>query len=254
MIRAAALSSRNLLVGAVLRAISAGAQGVVVGVRPGRVMEAVMNPQLGAAAYPTATSAVGQMLRTWRQRRRLSQLALAARERNLATSSQLRRSGRAIPSREMIVRIPETGGAASQRNALLFAAGFAPIYHERTYDDPDLAAARHAIDRVLKAHEPNPALLVDRHWNLVAANAAVAPMLKPVTDQALVTPPINVLRLSLHPAGMAPADREPARVAGTSARATQTPGRRHRRSRACKPPHGTFRVPGYEFARNACRA
>ena len=206
MNRAAALSSRNLLVGAALRAISAGAREYD-GTHPVRAdWRFAMKPQLGERHAGAARPAVGQMLRTWRQRRRLSQLALAVETEISQRHLSFVESGRAIPSREMIVRIAQNLGVPlRERNALLFAAGFAPIYRERTYDDPDLAAARQAIDRVLKAHEPNPALLVDRHWNLVAANSAVAPMLKPVTNQALVTPPINVLRLSLHPAGMAPA-------------------------------------------------
>ena len=91
-----------------------------------------------------------------------------------------------------------------ERNAMLLAAGYAPVYAERSLEDPAMAAARQAIELVLKGHEPYPALAVDRHWNLVAANAALAPMLAGVADRALLEPPVNVLRLSLHPGGLAP--------------------------------------------------
>jgi hypothetical protein len=90
-----------------------------------------------------------------------------------------------------------------ERNAMLIAAGFAPVFSERPLTDPALQAARTAIEQVLKGHEPYPALAIDRHWTLVASNAAVAPFLAGV-DPALVKPPLNVLRLSLHPDGLAP--------------------------------------------------
>jgi hypothetical protein len=89
------------------------------------------------------------------------------------------------------------------RNALLVAAGFAPFFRERPLGDPALQSARKAVDLVLKGHEPCPALAVDRHWTLVAANRAVAPLLTGA-EPALLQPPVNVLRLSLHPAGLAP--------------------------------------------------
>lgn len=90
-----------------------------------------------------------------------------------------------------------------ERNVLLTAAGFAPFFLERPLDDSSLAAARKAVDFVLKGHEPNPALAVDRHWTLIAANKAVQPLLTAV-DASLLEPPVNVLRLSLHPNGLAP--------------------------------------------------
>jgi hypothetical protein len=91
-----------------------------------------------------------------------------------------------------------------ERNHLLLAAGYAPHFGERPVGDPTLAPAMDAVRMVLKGHEPFPALAVDRHWNLIEANAALAPMLAGVTDQALLAPPVNVLRLSLHPKGVAP--------------------------------------------------
>lgn len=90
------------------------------------------------------------------------------------------------------------------RNAMLLAAGYAPVYSEHGLEEPTMATARTAVEMVLKGHEPYPALAVDRHWNLVAANAALTPLLDGVADPALLTGPINVLRLSLHPKGLAP--------------------------------------------------
>jgi transcriptional regulator with XRE-family HTH domain len=160
-----------------------------------------MKPIVGENAAPQP--AVGKMLRAWRTRRRLSQLELAVEAEISQRHLSFIESGRSQPSRDMLLRVAEQLEVPlRERNALLYAAGFAPIFRERTLDDPDFAAARWVIDRVLKAHEPNPALLVDRHWNLVAANAAVAALLAPVTDPLLVAPPVNVLRLSLHPAGL----------------------------------------------------
>ncbi|MGE3307960.1 MAG: helix-turn-helix domain-containing protein [Rhizobiaceae bacterium] len=115
-------------------------------------------------------------------------------------------SGRAHPSREMILNLSERLEIPlRQRNKLLLAGGFAPSFGERSLDDPSLAAARRMIDIVLKGHEPNPAIAIDGHWNMVAANAALAPFLAAVTDPVLLQPPVNVLRLSLHPGGLAPA-------------------------------------------------
>jgi hypothetical protein len=91
-----------------------------------------------------------------------------------------------------------------ERNALLLAAGYAPLYPEQPLDAPAMAAARNAVDLILRAHMPHPALAVDRHWNIVAANEAVAPLLAGVEDPALLAPPVNGMRLSLHPRGLAP--------------------------------------------------
>ncbi len=91
-----------------------------------------------------------------------------------------------------------------ERNVLLLAAGYAPMFTERSLDDPALKPARAAMDLVLKCHEPYPALAIDRHWTLIAANAALRPLLADVSDAALLEPPVNVLRLSLHPHGLAP--------------------------------------------------
>jgi transcriptional regulator with XRE-family HTH domain len=113
--------------------------------------------------------------------------------------------GRATPSREMVLRIAEELEVPLRdRNALLLAAGYAPAFPERGLDDPALGAARQVVEAILRAHAPFPALAVDRHWVMLAANAAVAPLLAGVANRALLTPPVNVLRLSLHPRGLLP--------------------------------------------------
>jgi transcriptional regulator with XRE-family HTH domain len=147
---------------------------------------------------------VGNLLRTWRQRRRLSQLALACDAEISQRHLSFLESGRAAPSRNMILHLAEQLDVPLRdRNVLLVAAGFAPIYRERPLGDPALQEARKAVDVVLKGHEPYPALAVDRHWTLVAANRAVSQLLNGA-DPELLQPPVNVLRLSLHPAGLAP--------------------------------------------------
>lgn len=114
-------------------------------------------------------------------------------------------SGRSRPSREMVLRLTERLNVPlRERNAVLLAAGFAPFFGEHSLDDPAMAAARDAIAMILKGHEPFPALAVDRHWNLVMANDALAPLLAGVEDRTLLETPVNVLRLSLHPKGLAP--------------------------------------------------
>ena len=147
---------------------------------------------------------VGMQIRSWRQRRRRSQLDLALDAEISPRHLSFLETGRSRPSREMVLRLAEKLDVPlRERNQLLVAAGFAPLFPERPLDDPTLEAARRAIDLVLKGHEPYPALAVDRHWTLVAANAAVPPMLGGI-DSALLEPPVNVLRLSLHPGGLAP--------------------------------------------------
>src|SRR5579862_4732168 len=147
---------------------------------------------------------IGDHLREWRQRRHLSQLDLAGDADISARHLSYVETGRAAPSREMVLRLAERLDVPlRERNALLVAAGFAPMYRQRSLDDPAMAAARRAVDLVLKGHEPFPALAVDRHWNLVAHNALV-PLLMEGAAPELLQAPINVLRLSLHPDGVAP--------------------------------------------------
>jgi transcriptional regulator with XRE-family HTH domain len=113
-------------------------------------------------------------------------------------------TGRANPSREMVLRLAaRLEVPLREQNTFLLAAGFAPIYRESALDDPEFAAAKQAIELILKSHEPFPALVVDRRWNLVAANSRVPHMLAGV-HASLLQPPVNVLRVSLHPKGLAP--------------------------------------------------
>lgn len=145
----------------------------------------------------------GEQLRDWRQRRRMSQLDLAA-EADLSTRHlSFVETGRAKPSREMVLRLSEALELPLRgRNALLIAAGHAPSYPERSLDDSALVGARQVVQRILDCHMPFPALAVDRHWHLVAQNSAVAPLTAGAAPK-LLEPPVNVLRLSLHPEGLA---------------------------------------------------
>ncbi|MGE8201397.1 MAG: helix-turn-helix domain-containing protein [Variovorax sp.] len=159
---------------------------------------------LSKASQPGARDPFGAHLRHWRTHRRLSQLDLAQEAEVSTRHLSYVETGRAAPSREMVLRLAERLEVPlRERNALLVAAGFAPMYRQRSLDDPAMAAARRAVDLVLKGHEPFPALAVDRHWNLVAHNALV-PMLMEGAAPELMQAPINVMRLSLHPDGVAP--------------------------------------------------
>lgn len=145
----------------------------------------------------------GDLLRQWRQRRAYSQLALSAEAGLSQRHLSFLESGRSTPSRDMVLRLADgLDVPLRERNLMLSAAGFAPVYRERSSDDPDMVAARQAVTAILKGHEPFPALAIDRHWQLIEANAAVGPLLAGV-EPALLTPPVNVLRLSLHPGGLA---------------------------------------------------
>lgn len=147
---------------------------------------------------------VGDFLREWRQRRRMSQLDLALEAEISTRHLSFMETGRAAPSRDMVLRLADRLDIPlRERNALLVAAGFAPVFPERKLDDPLLQPARKAMDLVLAGHEPYPALAVDRHWNLVAHNKAV-PFFLASVEPSLLTPQVNVLRLSLHPKGLAP--------------------------------------------------
>jgi transcriptional regulator with XRE-family HTH domain len=147
---------------------------------------------------------VGDLLREWRQRRRLSQLDLSLEAEISSRHLSFLETGRSRPSREMVLNLAEhLDIPLRDRNILLQAAGYAPVFPERPLDDPALQVARLAIDQVLTGHEPYPAVGVERHWTLVAANSATQRLLADV-DAELLRPPVNVLRLSLHPRGLAP--------------------------------------------------
>src|SRR3954468_968662 len=156
---------------------------------------------MSAVAAPVP---LGTLLKDWRRRRRLSQLDLALEAGVSARHLSFVETGRARPSREMVLHLAEQLEVPlRERNDLLLAAGFAPVYGRRGLDDPDMSAVRRAIDLVLAAYEPYPALVVDRSWVMVAGNRSV-PLLTEGVAEHLLAPPVNVLRLSLHPDGLAP--------------------------------------------------
>jgi transcriptional regulator with XRE-family HTH domain len=158
---------------------------------------------IATMAMTPPTQPVGDLLRAWRERRRLSQLALALDADVSTRHLSFLETGRARPSREMLLRLMECLDVPlRERNRLLLAAGYAPAFPERGLNDPALQPARQAVERVLAAHKPFPAHAVDRHWTLVATNDVAWPLLEGV-DPGVLEPPINVLRLSLHPDGLA---------------------------------------------------
>jgi transcriptional regulator with XRE-family HTH domain len=147
---------------------------------------------------------VGGLLRGWRQARRLSQLDLALAADVSQRYVSLVETGRSNPSAAMVLRLAEhLDVPLRERNRLLVAAGFAPTYRERPLDGPDMSAVRDALARILHAHEPYPALIVDRRWNIVMANAPVDFFLANV-DPDLLRPPVNMVRLGFDPRGLAP--------------------------------------------------
>src|SRR5215218_7125223 len=147
---------------------------------------------------------VGELLRQWRERRRRSQLDLALDAEISTRHLSFVETGRSAPSREMVLRLAEQLEVPlRERNSLLLAAGYAPVYSESGLDAAPLAAVRAAIRQLLTAHEPYPAVVIDRNWHMVEANASVGLLLAGVRPD-LLEPPVNVLRVSLHPEGMAP--------------------------------------------------
>src|SRR5260370_15658719 len=155
----------------------------------------------------TMTSAprpVGDLLRQWREQRRLSQLKLALQADVSTRHLSFVETGRSTPSRDMLLRLAEQLEVPlRERNVLLLTAGFAPVYSQTAFDSARMTAIRGAIRQVLTGHEPYPAVVVDRHWNLVDANSSVRLFTEQIS-QELLTPPLNVLRASLHPNGIAP--------------------------------------------------
>lgn len=142
---------------------------------------------------------VGALLRQWRERRRLSQLQLSIQADISARHLSFVETGRSKPSRDTILHLAEELEVPlRERNTLLLAGGFAPSFTERSFDAPQMSAVRSAVRQVLTGHEPYPAVAVDRHWNLVDGNAAIA-LFTAAVDPELLVPPANVLRVSLHP-------------------------------------------------------
>ena len=147
---------------------------------------------------------LGEQLREWRVRRRMSQMDLALDSEISTRHLSFIETGRSKPSAAMLQRIADCLEVPHRaRNALLLAGGYAPDYQERPLDSPEMAGMRAIVEHVLKGHEPYPALAVDRHWSMIAANAAVA-LLMQLAAPELLEPPVNVLRVAMHPKGLAP--------------------------------------------------
>jgi len=157
-----------------------------------------------AATIAHSLPPVGQLLRGWRDARRLSQLELSLEAEVSTRHLSFVETGRAKPSRDMIVRLAEhLDVPLRERNELLLAAGYAPAYAQSGLDEDRLEVVRAAVRQVLAGHEPYPALVVDRHWEMLDANAGVGVLLAGVAPEQLA-PPVNALRLALHPDGLAP--------------------------------------------------
>ncbi len=151
----------------------------------------------------TAPTPVGQLLREWRERRRLSQLDLSIQADISTRHLSFVETGRSRPTPEMILRLTEQLEVPlRERNQLLLAGGYAPAYPQHGMDEPELASVRAALRQVLRGHEPYPAVVINRWWDMVDANAAIATLIEGCAPH-LLEPPVNVLRLSLHPDGMA---------------------------------------------------
>ncbi|WP_331447341.1 helix-turn-helix transcriptional regulator [Streptomyces xanthochromogenes] len=147
---------------------------------------------------------VGPMLRGWREQRRISQLELALRAGSSARHISFVETGRSRPSEEMVLRLAEhLDVPVRERNALLLAAGYAPHYAQTPLDDPSMSALREGMERLLRAYDPYPALVVDATYTVVAANRGMGMLLDGVAPH-LLAPPVNAMRLTLHPEGLAP--------------------------------------------------
>ncbi|GAB2665296.1 helix-turn-helix domain-containing protein [Kribbella swartbergensis] len=158
---------------------------------------------MAATIEETFQRPVGELLRGWRERRRLSQLELANQVEVSTRHVSFVETGRSKPSREMVLRLADQLDVPLRdRNQLLLAAGYAPVYSEASLHSPSMLAIRATLRRLLKAHEPYPALVVDRWWNIVEHNAGISIFTADV-DEKLLRAPINALRLTLHPDGLA---------------------------------------------------
>ncbi len=147
---------------------------------------------------------VGTLLRSWRQRRGLSQLDLALKAGVSARHLSFVETGRSRPSPEMVLHLAEQLDVPLRdSNVLLLAGGYAPAYGERGLEEPEMGPVREALDQLLRGHEPYPAVVVDRHWGLVSANRSLGFLMEGIAPH-LLEPPVNVLRAGLHPEGLAP--------------------------------------------------
>ncbi|MFJ9038319.1 helix-turn-helix domain-containing protein [Streptomyces sp. NPDC102406] len=151
------------------------------------------------------TSEVGRLLRGWRERRRVSQLELALRADSSARHISFVETGRSRPSEELILRLAEhLDVPMRERNSLLLAAGYAPRFTRTPLDDPSMGALREGLERLLRGYEPYPALIVDATYDVVATNRGLAALLASLPEELLAQRPLNAMRLTLHPRGLAP--------------------------------------------------
>ncbi|MFC9295385.1 helix-turn-helix domain-containing protein [Streptomyces sp. NPDC057011] len=152
----------------------------------------------------TAETSVGALLRTWRERRGISQLELAGRADSSSRHISFVETGRSRPSEAMVLRLADhLDVPMRERNALLLAAGYAPRYAQTPFDDPSMSTLREGLERLLTGYEPYPALVVDSTYTVVAANRGILMLLDGVPEH-LLAPPLNAMRLTLHPEGLAP--------------------------------------------------
>ena len=157
------------------------------------------------SAIPATGPGAGGLLREWRRRRRLSQLELSLEAAVSARHLSFVETGRAKPSRELLLHLAaHLDVPLRERNALLLAAGYAPLYRESALDGEEAAPVRAALEAILSGHEPYPAVVVDRRWDLVSANRPALGILSDGVAPALLGPPANALRVTLHPEGLAP--------------------------------------------------
>ncbi|MFI6566173.1 helix-turn-helix domain-containing protein [Streptomyces sp. NPDC050534] len=153
---------------------------------------------------PRLTQSLGDLLRQWRKHRLLSQMELATLAEISPRHLSFIENGRSVPSRDAVLRLAEALGLElRERNPLLLAAGYAPVYHETSLEAPHMSAVRGMVRQVLAAHEPYPAVVLDRYWNRVDANDP-AWLFGQGVHPELLEEPVNLLRVSLHPEGMAP--------------------------------------------------
>ncbi|MFB6806315.1 helix-turn-helix domain-containing protein [Streptomyces sp. NPDC056387] len=156
------------------------------------------------ASSMTSSPSVGALLRTWRERRGISQLELAGRADSSSRHISFIENGRSRPSKDMVLRLADRLDVpVRERNALLLAAGHAPHYAQTPLDDPSMGTLRQGLERLLTGYEPYPALVVDATYDVVAANRGIAMLLDGLPAH-LLTPPLNAMRITLHPEGLAP--------------------------------------------------
>jgi transcriptional regulator with XRE-family HTH domain len=160
---------------------------------------------MSTATLPRPTAGVGELLRDWRRRRRLSQLDVSLDAAVSARHLSFVETGRSKPSRELVLHLAEhLDVPLRERNALLLAAGYAPIYPETSLDAEEMAPVRGALQKILDGHAPFPGVIVDRRWDVVSANAPALALMSEGVAPELLAPPVNALRISLHPDGLAP--------------------------------------------------